>query len=227
MASWIGDQQVLMPMRAQFGRMVFYDMTWTLPWGDLGEFGKGPVATVTGMSILPRQLEPSNPFLHTGIAALTGRDMFTGKELKEFPGDDFGPALARYTLQTWGPALLNPWGRSAAKMERSWKADVNDPDTPSFVTSLFSEAGGIKFRPHDPRQGAEFQEDRLSREIGLIKTAINKFEKQGRPVEELKAEKEKRQAARKLIRMEKRELPPDSPLLKAAKAAQKRRSRGK
>lgn len=225
MQEWIGDQQVLLPWRDEFGRMQQWDMTWTLPWGDLGEFGKGPMARNLGLEWFPRQLEPVNPAVQTAVAAF-GRDLFTGKELAQlYPEDPPLVRQAKFMMQTWGPALLNPEGRSAQKIVRAMKEEVASPDTPSKANAVLSEVFGIKWRPLDPHLGAEIKMGAIKREIGRLKREIKQAQSKGRPSEYRQKQRQRLIEEYKILSKVVKQLPPMPPELVKAKKAQAERAR--
>lgn len=233
MADYIGAQQILLPYRDRFGRLQFWDLTWTLPWGDLGEVGKGQVGEVLGeMGIpFPRQLEPSNPFLQTAVAFMSrGRDPFTGKNI--FPaGATAGENVIRglrYVGRQYGPAWTGT-GFSGEKLRRSFSGDVQtDPHTPGPVTAVLSELGGIKIRSQDPRTSGEFKVFKLEREVDEIQREINRLTRTGASgsliAQRMKAKRAKEQELRELKR-EVAKTPPKPTELIEAERRQKIRQR--
>jgi len=210
LADWVGDQQVLLPFRDR-GRLLNFDMTWTLPWGDLGEMGVGPIARNMGLPMYPRQLEPANPWFQT-FGAFMGRDLFMGKDLVTREGakpPEYWSAIAQFTLRTWLPPLTPGVGHSANKLWRAATNQVNERDTPSLLIAGLSELPGIKIRSHDPWLGADYQISHQRRVVNdlerLIKDA-REFRKDESGLQKIKAEEEA-----KLDQMEKdkREIGPE------------------
>lgn len=163
MPDYTGDQQVLLRYTDRFGRWQFFDATWTLPWGDLGEMGKGKLGQVFAkMGVpFPRQLEPSNPFLQTVVAGLTGgKDPFTGKDIVPIY-EDPGMALIqsfRYLGRQFLPTLFTPGGFSFEKLRKSFGGGfATRPDIPTPGMAVLSEVFGIKIRPLDPTQALGFK----------------------------------------------------------------------
>jgi len=154
-----------------------------------------------------------------------GYDLFTGKQLYRYnadPSEKF-TAVGEQAMRTWGPALLNPWGRSADKVYRAFTNKVGDQDTPSKAAAVASEFFGLKARPHDPRLGGQIQSSQLRREINDLTRLIKDSREGDVESEKLNALKKDRQMKKRELDAAVRKLPKDSPKLKAAKLAQKRR----
>jgi hypothetical protein len=182
MPSYTGSQQVLLPYSDWLGRLQFFDATWTMPWGDLGELGKGKVGEgLASMGILfPRQLEPSHPILQLTAAALTGgHDPFTGKAVIPPGNEGWRGAIdaAGYVMRQFGPQLFTPTGFSQQKIARSLRGDYeSDIYTPTLPNAFLSEILGIKIRPLEVTQamgskGREFKK-RYNELYGRIRTEM-------------------------------------------------------
>ena len=201
MPSYVGANQVLLRWKDVFDRPQALDMTWISPWGDIGEWGKGNLGRNLGrMGIpFPRFLEPSNPFLHFGAAALTGRDPFTGFELyKAGAGfEDRAPGAGkqlfntahhntlRYAMRVWLPQISPPAGFAQEKLRRAFSSDVAaDPWVPDKYMATASEIFGVKVRPFDPLMTHASKARRIKRKIDSIRNfEIRDLARRGAPPE--------------------------------------------
>lgn len=227
MADYVGAQQLLFPGRDKFGRLQFWDLTYLLAWGDIGELGKGNVGRAFaryGFPVFPRQLEPSNPWLQLTAGFMAGgKNLFTGRDIvpegsTRFEGLTEG---LRMIMQQFGPAWIPGVGFSGIKLQRSFSGEYAvDPHVPSPGMAVLSEVFGLKNRPIDPRTAAQAK----LRDIEGRLSAVNR--RPGRTAEQ----RRRRDAARKRVVKEKRDLLdimkglPKTPQ-KLLKAEQERRKR--
>lgn len=164
----VGKMQITIPWRDQYDRPHYLDGTFFLPWGDAGEMGKGDFAKSIGADWFPRQLEPSNPWFQLGVAAMTGKDSFTGRDI--VPAGSVGMehlmAQAQFLMRAWGPSLLNPAGYSAEALSKSFSGRfAEDPNVKSRGTAVASEIMGARTRPVDPRTAYRFKYFELKRDL--------------------------------------------------------------
>jgi hypothetical protein len=224
---YVGAQQILLPFRDAFRRELFLDLTWLLPWGDVGEVGKGNIGEALGQMKVPfpRQIEPSNPWLQLMVAAMSkGKDAFTGRNVFP-PGSSAGENIfigGKYVVRQFGPALL---GFTGEKLVRSFSGDVEArPDIPTKPVALASGLGGLRTRPLDPRQGAEFQKRDIEKEINAIKGEIARLKRTGgkaSTIERRKKAKERLQAQKRELSKEMRKIP-RNPVFEAAQRRARR-----
>lgn len=89
--------KVLLPTRGVGGKPRVLDLTYNLPWGQVGEqgelFKRLPVLKDIPGGALIDPFVGSNPFVNTAIELVTNKNMFTGKEIftpgvdDQIPGD--------------------------------------------------------------------------------------------------------------------------------------------
>jgi len=193
---YVGAQQILIPWRDGFGRQQFWDLTWTLPWGDMGEIGKGNLGKALANAGIPypRQLEPSNPWSQIVVAALSGgHEPFLGRKVVP-EHHDAGEGImdwAKFIGRSYSPALTPGLGYSAEKLQKSFSGDTSSrTDIPTPGTAIASEIFGIKTRPLDPRQGADFKMMRLDNRARELESTIARMGSKGQLDEADKAERE-------------------------------------
>jgi hypothetical protein len=184
--SHVGTQQVLLSWLDDFGRFHHGDATYILPWGDIGETGKGNVGRAfaeVGVPVLdkfPRQLEPSNPYMQVGVAALSGGyNVFLQRPIID-PGMDIADRLfayPRFIAQSFGPSLFPGVGYSAEALRKSFEGDLGDPSIPRPFMAALGHLGGLKTRATDPRTGASFKVRELTGEMDKL-VASKKVTKQ-------------------------------------------------
>jgi hypothetical protein len=165
LADYLGDEQVMVPVRDFWGRNDYWDATWTMPWGDIGEFGVGPMGKTLGKvhpalgKLIPRQMEMQSPILDSLVGMKTGRNAFTGKPIIE-PGvspHEGAASMAHFFFKTFGPPLF--MGHSSAKLRNAgippWgtsRRNIGRPDVPGPIMALLSQIGGVNIRQIDPMQ---------------------------------------------------------------------------
>lgn len=181
---YAGSLQVLLPWRDSLQRPNYFDATWTLPWGDVGELGKGPVGKVLGKAGIPfpRQLEPGNPWIQM-LGSTFNLDLFTGDpiiqpESSGFLGvsHDYGKWLSRL----WMPSLFGVPGMGGGfgydKLVKSFQGQYADrPDVPTPWQALGSEVFGLKTRAVDPRQSYDVKVRKANAELRELKDRRRKF----------------------------------------------------
>lgn len=171
----VGKMQITVPWRDQFDRPQYLDGTYFLPWGDAGEMGKGDVGKNFGVPFLPRQLEPSNPWFQLGVAATTGKDSFTGKDI--IPAGSTGPehiaALGQFLMRSWGPSLAPGAGYGAQSLERSFSgAYEGSPDVKDEMTAIAADILGARQRPVDPASSYKFKYFEAKKDLDAIRSEI-------------------------------------------------------
>lgn len=177
---YAGNQEILMPYVDGYGRRVFKDLTYYMPWGDVGEVGKGNIGkTLAKMGIpFPRQVEPSNPALQVVVAGLTGRDLFTGQPvIPDGSGEiDSTLAMARYMFRNYSPQAF---GFQYPQIKAAWKGKVSDrpdqPDLPTAIGKLF----GNQDRPVDPQTSLNFEIGKTKDERNKVQARITRLSERG------------------------------------------------
>jgi hypothetical protein len=159
--SYVGGIQIQLPWRDSRDRLLYTDLTWILPWGDIAEFGKGTLGrNLAEMGVpFPRQLEPANPWLLTMVGGLTGKDAFTGREIVK--DNSTAPEAMQQSLKwfsrMWMPPLF-PGGFGAEKVARSLKGDPGAAgEVPGIPVVAASEIGGIRTRTLDVERARTFR----------------------------------------------------------------------
>ncbi|MBC2741598.1 MAG: zeta toxin family protein [Desulfosarcina sp.] len=150
---------VLMPFRDKWGNNLYLDMSYILPYGNLGE--------KWGQSALPlSDLLPSSPMFGVLSALATNKDSFTGREIYNEVLDGAGAITAKYLDYAWkeiAPSLM-PGGHGFNKLKTGIQntfmgKDVRDwADRPvEFSTAVLSTLMGIKLSPANQRKLAQFE----------------------------------------------------------------------
>lgn len=153
---YAGAQQLLLPVADRFGRNMTLDLTWIMPWGDLGEVGQGSLGKTLAKAGVPypRWLEPGNPWMSMFVAGLSGgREVFTGKPIvpENSSRTDHWLGIGSYLGRTFLPQA-GPGGYSFQKLAASFGGDyVTDPNVPTPPVAAASELGGLRTRAFDPQ----------------------------------------------------------------------------
>ena len=173
----VGHMQITVPWRDQYDRPNYLDGTFFLPWGDAGEMGKGDFAKGTGLGWFPRQLEPSNPWFQLGVAAVTGKNSFTGREI--IPAGAVGAeamtSWAKFLVEAWGPAWTPGAGWAAQNLKKSFSGDyASDPNVKSKGTAIASELMGLRTRPVDPESSLRFRAIERDEDIKSMKSELRR-----------------------------------------------------
>jgi hypothetical protein len=228
----VGNQQLLVPWRDRYSRYQYMDLTYLLPWGDLGEIGKGQIGgnlAAAGFPYFPRQLEPSNPALQLTVAGLTGKDTFTGRNIIE-PGSSNIEALTdigRFVTRSYLPTLTPGIGFSAEKIRKSaFGEHVSDPSVPTPVPAFVSEIAGLRTRGFDSRTMINYSIKKDERELKEVRRFRRKQEAKGAAEFVIENRKKREKFLEERIRKNKILLgkaPPTSPELREAKQKLKRK----
>jgi hypothetical protein len=180
---YIGSQQLLVPHKDQYGRPGVLDLTWTLPWGDVGESGSGMVGKqLAHFGIpFPRVLEPTNPWFQGPIALLNNADPFTGREIvsRNSTPAEAHAQMGNYMLRLWGPSWM-PGGFAFDKLTRAAAGDYHsDPLQPTISQAIRSEIFGVKIRNVDPRTAFLAKKKRFDRDVDEDKRALGRLRRSG------------------------------------------------
>ncbi|NNF99489.1 MAG: hypothetical protein HKM93_08935 [Desulfobacteraceae bacterium] len=150
---------VMMPWRDKWGNNLYLDMSYILPYGNVGE--------KWGQSALPlSDLLPSNPLFGVAAAMMTNKDSFTGRPIYSEIMDGAGRIAAKYLDYAWKEAVpsLAPGGHGFNKLKTGIRntfmgKDVRDwADRPiEFSTAVLSSILGIKLSPANERKLSEFE----------------------------------------------------------------------
>ena len=220
--SYSGKQQVLLPWRDKFQRPQSLDMTWYLPWGDMGEIGKGTIGkNLAKIGIpFPNALEPSNPWLNTIVAAKTNRDPFTGHEIIP-PGMDRMDGIRlglKWFGNQWAPGFVS---RQIPQLQDALSGNIasKNPNQPGVGGSI-GKMVAFQANPFDPRTSIEFK----IRDLEKLKASLGS--QVGRANTDAGVEslvRKQQEIGRQLVKLwaEWRSLPPTPPEFAKAKAAHK------
>jgi hypothetical protein len=191
--SYTGGIQVQLPWRDSRDRLLYFDLTWILPWGDVAEFGKGTLGRfLADMGIpFPRQLEPANPWLLTSVGALTRKDAFTGKPIIR----DLSTApeallqATKWLSRLWMPQLF-PGGFGADKVARSLRGDPGAVgEVPGLPVVAASELGGLRTRSLDVERSRSFRARELEEFIKSGKREIGRLLRAGKKTKAARRQK--------------------------------------
>lgn len=176
----VGQMQITIPWRDQYDRPQYLDGTFFLPWGDAGEMGKGDIGQKSGVPFLPRQIEPSNPWFQLGVAATTGKDNFTGRDIIP-PGAVGGEqiaAMGQFLMRSWGPSLAPGAGYGAESLSRSFSGNLQaDPNVKTKMGAIASDILGARSRPVDPRSSFRFRAYDLRDKLNKNASEIRRYAK--------------------------------------------------
>jgi len=172
---YVGNLQIWIPARDHLDRPAPLDGTYFLNWGDAGQMGTGQVGTASQIPFLPSVLEPSNPMFQLGVAAVTGKDSFSGKDI--VPPGALGPERMAYwgqfLMRSMGPSLAPGAGYGATSLQRSLSGDyASDPNVKTPLAAVAAEIGGARTRPVDPGTAIRFKvldfKDKLDKNRSVI-----------------------------------------------------------
>lgn len=160
---------VRMPFQDKYGRELWLDLTYILPFGDIGEKGSRSVLDI------PRVLFPQNPLLDIAQGLSTNEDPFFGKEIT-FEGD---PLKAQKYMQFIGKTALPnlfPGGYSWDKLVSSIKKQEDQQfRLKSLPIALLDVSLGLKLRPFDPEEELVYRLKEKERTIQDMEQAIRKL----------------------------------------------------
>lgn len=182
--SYVGGIQILLPWKDKRERLLYFDLTWILPWGDIGEFGTGNVGRFFAKAGVPfpRQLEPSNPWLMTIGGAMTRKDIFTGKPIiKDLstPAEALQQATS-WLARIWMPPLF-PGGFSARKVAQSLRGETGaSGEIPGPAIVAASELAGLRTRSLDVEKARVFRGRQLREYIRQGKSEISRLLREGK-----------------------------------------------
>ena len=162
--NFVGPKHLLLPWRDMHGRLQFVDMTYILPWGDVGETGS------TGLpNVMPIFGSPMMSLVEMG----QNKSQFTGRELYNPNTDTAAEVAGKLSLHLWrflAPSLApGGWGFSklAAAAFPSAEGDYFGRQR-SLPAAISSTLFGLKITAIDPVQEAgrrQWEFDKASREI--------------------------------------------------------------
>jgi len=137
------------PYKDKYDRSKYLDLTFILPWGDIGEqWGQGELPFP--LRAVPRPFMPNMPFYMIPAEVGFNEVFFTGQELI-LKSDDWHEASAKIGKQVWRqlvPSLAGSYGYN--KVMAAWHGDrdwaMRDR---SLGEALFDSFLGIKLRSID------------------------------------------------------------------------------
>jgi hypothetical protein len=141
------------PITDEYGRSKYLDLSYILPWGDIGEmWGQSRIAAV------PRAFLPSHPLYITVAEVGFDEVMFTGEELNKewYTKTDYAKALGKEVWRQAMPLLAGSysWNKlmAAARGEKDWAG--RERDLPEAVFDVFF---GLKLRSIDYSEQLEWR----------------------------------------------------------------------
>lgn len=145
--TWL-TPKVLLPIRGQEGSPRVLDLTYNLPWGQIGEQGKllkniPFIRDIPGLSIID-PLVGSNPFANLVAEGIFNKKLFTGREIFNRLTDTNMRALEKFSVHAGrqlapGIVLNIPAVISAFKGDVNRFGDKYDP-----LSTALSKLAGIK-----------------------------------------------------------------------------------
>lgn len=172
--------QVLLPVRDSDGNPVIWDLTYNMPWGDIGE--QGNLIDVPVVGSIAERFIGGNPALKIPIELMMNKNAFTGKEIY-VEGVDDGlrssiPGLSeRRTKQLShigkslapGIALNLPPVLSSLSGGKTKSGDELDP-----VVTALNKIVGLKFSSVRQKQGEKISASKYQNQIKDIMGEIIK-----------------------------------------------------
>jgi hypothetical protein len=165
---FLGPKHLLLPWEDKYGQLQFLDLTYILPWGDVGE---------TGATGIPRMLpvigSPISPF----IDVMWNKSIFTGREIYKTDGHGtvidspkvVTEKISQYLYRAMAPALA-PGGYSYSKLIG---AALGKKDYAGRLRSLPAAVGssffGLKVQPFNIDEETQWR----SYEYGQSQRAIS------------------------------------------------------
>ena len=171
---------MLLPFKDKYGQIQLLDLTYILPWGDIGETG-GLGSEIPGLRKaggLTRQMPLlGSPLIQTVAEIGLNKSTFTGKEIYH-PWDSSAKAAEKISLYIYrqiAPSLA-PGGYGETRLR---KAITQEPDYMGRTSSLPAAAAstllGLKISPVDPRMQKIYRRAERNRTIRDIEMEIGKI----------------------------------------------------
>lgn len=174
------DKFVLLPYKDKYGQLQYLDLTYILPWGDIGEAGGlgSDIHPLLGTASRQAPLAGS-PLVQTVFEIGMNLNNFTGKRIYE-PWEDNAVIFEKintYLYRQIAPSLA-PGGYGETRIR---KAITKEPDymgrTSDVPTALLSSLAGLKITPIDPKMQRIYRKSDLDRTIRDISFAIGKVKR--------------------------------------------------
>jgi hypothetical protein len=144
---------IRVPVGDKYGRAKYMDLSYILPWGDVGEmWGQA------NLSIVPRAFMPSHPLYITIAEVGFDEVMFTGEPLSKewYDKSDYAKAIATQIWRQAMPSLAGSysWNKlmSAFYGEKDWAGRDR-----SIGEAVFDVFFGIKLRSIDYAEQLEWR----------------------------------------------------------------------
>lgn len=150
------QKYLLLPWKDKYGQLQYLDLTYILPWGDIGETQVQALEGVPGQALFPMVTSPVKALFEVGInhSSFTGKDIFKQTDTTA----EKSLKVADYLWKTAAPTIA-PGGYGFERME---KAVTRKPDYFGRVSSIPTAAAstllGIKVSPLDPAREGVYRE---------------------------------------------------------------------
>ncbi|KKM60534.1 hypothetical protein LCGC14_1540880, partial [marine sediment metagenome] len=170
---------LMLPFRDKYGQVQYLDLTYILPWGDIGEAGGlgREIPFLKTVGGLTRQAPLLGAPLIQAVAEIgTNRNTFTGKRIYN-PWDSKAEVAKKISLYLWRQAApsLAPGGYGATRLKR---AVTGEPDyrgrTTSIPTAVASTTLGLRITPIDPRMERVYRRAERMKDIREIDMEVRK-----------------------------------------------------
>lgn len=140
-----GEQRfVLLPFTDQYGRLLYWDLTYTLPWGDIGEAGESGIPSVMA----------GNPVIRLTGEELLNKSGWTGRELwkkSDLPSEKLQKGLL-HAYRTAMPSLA-PGGYGYERLRKAFVGEKDyfgrEESVPSAIASAIFGFKTISINPDD------------------------------------------------------------------------------
>ena len=150
-------KSMLLPYRDKYGQLQYLDLTYILPWGDIGESGRFPAGKgIPFANVMPGL---ASPLLTTVGELMAGESFYTGKSLfpSEPTGTEKASGLALHVWRQWAPPMA-PGGYGFKKLAASLTEEEDYfGRTNSIPAAVASTLMGIKINPIDVRKERGFR----------------------------------------------------------------------
>lgn len=170
---------LMLPFKDKYGQIQYLDLTYILPWGDIGETGGlgSEIPGVRKLGGLTRQVPVVGSPLIQAIAEIgLNKSSYTGKEIYQ-PWESTAESSKKISLYLYRQAFpsLAPGGYGETRLR---KAITQEPDymgrTSSIPTAAASTLLGLKTTPIDPRMQRIYRHSEFRRTMEDIDMQIGK-----------------------------------------------------
>lgn len=169
------QKYMLLPWKDKYGQLQYLDLTYILPWGDIGETQVQALQGFPAQPLLPGVTSPVKSLFEVAInhSSFTDKPIFKETDTSA----EKSVKVADYLWKTVAPTLA-PGGYGFERIE---KAVTRKPDyfgrVSSIPTAAASTLAGVKVQPLDPQREGVYREheaEAVLRELEAEARSINR-----------------------------------------------------